>query len=106
MTPTTPEIAPEPAPRPFAVPCRKLGFDAPLRWLRLGWNDFSRAPGLSLLFGGVILVVSGTRIELFGSPALDMLLTVVWVVGIMNGLDAMNGHTTKDMAAQYGANYY
>ncbi len=28
------------------------------------------------------------------------------VVGIMNGLDAMNGHTTKDMAAQYGANYY
>jgi hypothetical protein len=29
-----------------------------------------------------------------------------WVVGIMNGLDAMNGHTTKDMAAQYGANYY
>ena len=29
-----------------------------------------------------------------------------WVVGIMNGLDAMTGHTTKDMAAQYGANYY
>ena len=58
MTPTTPEIAPEPAPRPFAVPCRKLGFDAPLRWLRLGWDDFRRAPGLSLLFGAVIVVVS------------------------------------------------
>lgn len=28
------------------------------------------------------------------------------VVAVMNGLDAMNGHTTKDMAAQYGANYY
>ena len=28
------------------------------------------------------------------------------VVGIMNGLDAMDGHTTKDMAAEYGANYY
>ena len=58
MTPTTPEIAPEPAPRPFAVPCRKLGFDAPLRWLRLGWGDFRRAPRLSLLFGTVIVLVS------------------------------------------------
>ena len=28
------------------------------------------------------------------------------VVGIMNGLDGMNGLTTKDMAAQYGANFY
>ena len=29
-----------------------------MRWLRLGWNDFRRAPGLSLLFGAVIVVVS------------------------------------------------
>ena len=58
MTPTTPDIAPEPAPRPFAVPCRTLGFDAPWRWLRLGWEDFRRAPGLSLLFGAVIVLVS------------------------------------------------
>ena len=28
------------------------------------------------------------------------------VVAIMNGLDGMNGLTTKDMAAQYGANFY
>lgn len=28
------------------------------------------------------------------------------VVSIMNGLDGMNGLTTADMAAQYGANYY
>ncbi len=58
MTPSLPETAPEPAPRPFAVPCRTLGFDAPWRWLRLGWQDFRRAPGLSLLFGAVIVVVS------------------------------------------------
>jgi uncharacterized membrane protein len=31
---------------------------APLRWLRLGWRDFRRAPGLSLFFGAVILAVS------------------------------------------------
>jgi len=29
-----------------------------------------------------------------------------WVVAILNGLDGMNGLTTKDMAAQYGANFY
>ena len=28
------------------------------------------------------------------------------VVGVMNGLDGMNGLTTKDMAAQFGANFY
>jgi hypothetical protein len=28
------------------------------------------------------------------------------VVGIMNGIDGMNGLTTKDMAAKYGATYY
>jgi uncharacterized membrane protein len=49
---------PDPESKPFAVPCRTLGFDAPLRWLRLGWQDFRRATGLSLLFGSVIVVVS------------------------------------------------
>ena len=28
------------------------------------------------------------------------------VVSIMNGLDGMNGLSSKDMAAQYGANFY
>jgi hypothetical protein len=28
------------------------------------------------------------------------------VVAIMNGLDGMNGLSTADMAAQYGANFY
>lgn len=57
----TPEETHEPSPdpvRPFAVPCVELDRGAPLRWLRLGWADFRRAPGLSLLFGAVILVVS------------------------------------------------
>lgn len=46
------------AERPFAVPCATLDSGAPLRWLRAGWRDFRRAPGLSLLFGGVVLLVS------------------------------------------------
>jgi len=28
------------------------------------------------------------------------------VVAVMNGLDGMNGLTTADLAAQYGANFY
>jgi uncharacterized membrane protein len=45
-------------PRPFVVPCAQLSWRAPLRWLALGWRDLRRAPGLSLVFGLVILAVS------------------------------------------------
>jgi len=44
--------------RPFVVPCAQLSLDAPWRWLRLGWQDFMRAPRLSLIFGLVIMLVS------------------------------------------------
>lgn len=46
------------APRPFVIPCRDLRFEAPWRWLRLGWRDLCRAPALSALFGVVIVLVS------------------------------------------------
>lgn len=55
------EAGQEPTPeqaRPFVVPCATLDRGAPWRWLRLGWRDLRRAPGLSLLFGLVILLVS------------------------------------------------
>lgn len=44
-----------------------------------------------------LLIASGTCIELFGVPWADMLLTVLWVVGMMNSinmLDNMDGITT------------
>ncbi len=44
--------------RPFVAPCRALAFGAPLRWLRLGWSDYRRAPALSLLFGVAIALAS------------------------------------------------
>lgn len=46
------------APRPFVVPCRALPWHAPLGWLRRGWSDLCQAPGLSAVFGAVILLVS------------------------------------------------
>lgn len=50
--------SPDNAQRPFVLPCKTLEWRAPIRWLHLGWRDFRRAPGLSLLFGLVIALVS------------------------------------------------
>ncbi len=44
--------------RPFVVPCATLGYDAPWRWLRAGWRDLRATPGLTAVFGVVILLVS------------------------------------------------
>lgn len=43
---------------PFAAPCRPLGLDAPLRWLRLGWHDMKRAPRQSFTYGVGIWAIS------------------------------------------------
>ena len=45
-------------PRPFVVPCRRLDRRAPWRWLKRGWNDLRRTPGLSATFGIVIVLIS------------------------------------------------
>ena len=57
------DIEQEPDPLPFVAPCRKVGMEAPLRWLRLGVRDTRRAPLVSLGYGAImavlIMVVSG-----------------------------------------------
>ena len=44
--------------RPLAVPCRTVTPGQVGQWLRRGWLDFMHAPALSLLFGGVIALIS------------------------------------------------
>lgn len=44
--------------RPFVAPCHPLEPAAPLRWLREGWSDYRRAPGLSLAWGAACSLVS------------------------------------------------
>lgn len=44
--------------RAFVAPCRKVGLDAPLRWLKLGWRDFRRIPRLSFGYGLVMTAIS------------------------------------------------
>jgi uncharacterized membrane protein len=43
---------------PFVAPCKTLDIIAPLRWLRLGWMDLTRAPRLSLIYGFVLTLLS------------------------------------------------
>ena len=42
---------------PFAAPCKNLDANAPVRWIKLGWQDLWRAPAQSLSYG-LILVIS------------------------------------------------
>lgn len=46
--------------KPFVAPARELSPRAPLQWLRLGWHDLSRAPGLSLTWGLVCALLLAT----------------------------------------------
>ncbi len=43
---------------PFVAPCRNIGYDAPLRWIRQGWSDIRRAPRQSLLYGMALMLLS------------------------------------------------
>ena len=52
------ESAPHPDELPFVAPCHRLPRAAPLRWLQLGWRDLHRAPGPSLSYGLVMLILS------------------------------------------------
>lgn len=42
---------------PFVAPCRELEVLRPLHWLKLGWQDFRRAPGVSLWYGGFLVLL-------------------------------------------------
>lgn len=53
-----PPDAGAPDERAFVVPCRTVGPGEIVEWLKRGWRDFVRAPVLSLLFGGVIALIS------------------------------------------------
>lgn len=43
---------------PFAAPCKKLEVNAPIRWIKLGWQDLRRAPLQSLSYGAILVAAS------------------------------------------------
>ncbi len=44
--------------KPLVAPCRKVGLDAPLRWLKKGWHDFNKVRRLSLTYGVIMMLIS------------------------------------------------
>jgi uncharacterized membrane protein len=48
----------DPQTLPFVAPSRRLELGAPVRWLQLGWRDFRQAPGPSLWYGGILVLIS------------------------------------------------
>ncbi|MBI1422169.1 MAG: DUF2189 domain-containing protein [Gammaproteobacteria bacterium] len=49
---------------PLYAPCRSLAFDAPLGWLRKGWQDFRRAPLHSLIYGVIFAAIGWVLVYL------------------------------------------
>lgn len=42
---------------PFVAPCKKLELNAPIRWIKLGFQDFKRAPRQSLTYGVAMVLI-------------------------------------------------
>jgi uncharacterized membrane protein len=73
----------EPAIEPLFYPCNELGLDAPLRWLRLGWNDFRRARAQSLSYGAGLVLLGYLLLGLAwdGDTVILFTLVVTFILG-------------------------
>jgi uncharacterized membrane protein len=64
LPPARPDAASPPPGTPF-VRLNPLGIGAPWQWLKLGWRDFTRAPGLGLFYGATFAAMGGLLMLLF-----------------------------------------
>lgn len=74
------------------VPSRQLEFMAPIRWLRLGWQDYCKAPRLSVEYGlffavgglvlTVLILLYSSKIMLFSLAGLFVLLGPLFAFGL------------------------
>ena len=73
----------EPAIEPLLYPCNELGMDAPMRWLRLGWNDFKRARAQSLSYGSGLVLLGYLLLWLAwdGDTVILFTLVVTFILG-------------------------
>lgn len=76
----------------FIAPSRKLEFSAPLRWLKLGWQDYKAAPRLSFEYGlffavgglvlTVLLMMNSGELAIFSLGVLFILLGPLFAYGL------------------------
>jgi len=75
-TPTQPPEDTAPAPTPFDIELRPLGFGAPLAWLAAGLRDFRRAPAIGVFYGGCFMVMGWALLQMYQhAPAYVMALS-------------------------------
>ena len=73
MSPPAPNPPSQPA---SAITLRDLGWQAPLKWLGLGWRDFLRAPGIGLFYGGCFMVMGWALLKVYeNAPAYTLALS-------------------------------
>ncbi len=59
-----------------AITLRPLTLTDPLRWLLLGWRDFTRAPAIGLFYGGCFMLMGWALLWVFeASPAYVLALS-------------------------------
>ncbi|MBQ0935859.1 DUF2189 domain-containing protein [Ideonella paludis] len=59
-----------------ALQLRPLSWGAPLRWIKLGWKDFIRAPGIGLFYGACFMAMGWALLKVFEhAPAYTLALS-------------------------------
>jgi uncharacterized membrane protein len=59
-----------------SIHLRTLSFSAPLRWLALGWRDFTRAPLIGVFYGAAFMVMGWALLKMFEhAPAYTLALS-------------------------------
>ncbi|MBD3892531.1 DUF2189 domain-containing protein [Hydrogenophaga sp.] len=67
--------APDAVESVLSLPLARLGWLDPLRWIRLGWNDFRRCPRIGLFYGLCFVLMGYALLAVFrSSPAYVMAL--------------------------------
>ena len=90
------------------VVLRTLALAAPLQWLRLGWRDFVRAPGIGLFYGLCFMVMGWALLAMFEySPAYVLALLggflLVGPYSFLAGAVALDFGGKKGSAAAAGS---
>ena len=92
---------------PLFHPCNRLEALAPLRWLRLGWQDLRRAPRLSIPYGLVVTALCFLMSWLAWGEGNSMALFTIGIgiILLLRYLPAMFGHDPKADAKKAEADF-
>lgn len=75
----------DPELEPLLYPCNELGFDAPLRWLKLGWHDMRRAMHQSMSYGAGLALFSYLVLALVWTEGNTVMLFTLAIAFILMG---------------------